>query len=809
MLILLAFGWWGMLAQNAITGMVKNEENQPLEGAHVWIKELRRGAITNNRGEFSLENLPSQGVVHLQISFLGFKTEKLTVDLSKPEPVFVSLKEQSIMGQEIIISATRAKETTPTSHVTLTSEKIRQQNSGQEIPMLLQIAPSLVATSDAGNGVGYSTFRIRGTDQSRINVMVNDIPLNDAESHGVFWVNMPDFSESVNIVQIQRGVGTSGNGAAAFGASVNLSTNNLEEDAYAEVNNAFGTFNSHKHTVKASTGLLSNNTAFDVRLSQIKSDGFIDRAFSDLKSFYFSGGYYSDKHVLRTNIFWGKEITYQAWEGVPKVKLLNDTARMRQFAQDAGYSDEETENLFNSNPRTFNRYLYHNQTDNYKQNHYQIFYTYTPNQSLKTNLALHYTQGFGYYESYRYNKKLSSFGLPNINIGDTIIKRTDLINRKFLDNDFYGIVASVINKLEKLETTFGGGLNRYDGHHFGTIIWSKFNNGTIIPDHEYYRNRGIKDDGNVYLRSTFKITESLSFYGDLQWRGIHYKIDGVDDDNRNVTQEHRYSFFNPKAGLFYVRESLSAFFSFAQAHREPTRSNFTDADPTRGVPKYERLNDFETGIQYKTSKGHLSLNGYFMHYNDQLVLTGNINDVGSPIMENVKDSYRLGVEMLFSVKILQNLQWTANTTLSKNKIRNFVAYFDDWDTWSQRVDTLKEIDIAFSPSVIAGSQMEWEPLKGFSMILSDNFVGKQFIDNTSNNNRALDPYWVSNLRLNYRYRISTAVAHVYFQINNLYNREYCSNAWVYTYFSNNEERMLDGYFPQAGRHFMIGLNVRF
>ncbi len=798
-----------LMAQSVLQGTVKMESGQPLSGANVWIKELKKGSVTDSSGNFSIFGLPLSGVVQLQVSFLGYKTEKILIDLSSVQPLEIVMQEQPIMGQEVIISATRAKENTPVSFTTVSSEKIQSNYSGQEIPMLLQITPSLVATSDAGTGIGYSVLRIRGTDLTRINVMVNDIPLNDAESHGVWWVNMPDFTENVNSFQVQRGVGTSTNGAAAFGASINLNTNALIEDAYAEVTNVAGSFNTRKHTLKAGTGLLANNTSFEIRLSQIKSDGFIDRADADLKSFYFSGGYYTDKHILRTNIFWGKEKTYQAWEGVPKVRLMNDTVGMIRFAVDAGYSSEETQNLLNSSARTFNRYIYPNQTDNYWQNHYQVFYTYKHNPNISANIAFHLTEGYGYYESYRYNKKLSKFGLPNMQIGDTLIRRTDLINRKFLDNLFYGVVASSVWNYNRLETILGGGVNRYDGDHFGTIIWSQFNNGTIRPDHEYYRNNGLKDDGNVYLRANYDLTNSFSLYGDIQWRAIQYRIKGIDDDQRDITQEHNYLFFNPKFGLFYQREKFSGYVSFARSHREPARTNFTDADSIHGTPKHEQLNNVEAGMRYKTEKLELGLNFYNMQYDNQLVLTGNINDVGNPIMENVKDSYRRGLEIQIDLKILNNLELTGFSTFSSNKINNFVFYVDDWDAWGQRIDTLKETTIAFSPSVIAGMQILWNPVKSFSITLTDHFVGKQYIDNSSSSERQLDSYWVTNLRFSYRKLFSRYNVSLFFQINNLYNKEYITNAWVYPYYSGGELRTLDGYFPQAGRNFTAGITLRF
>ena len=732
--------------------------------------------------------------------------------MSSNEEILIQLEIQALTAQEVIVSATRAHDNTPTSHQTVDLAKIKSNNAGQELPYLLQMTPSLVVSSDGGTGIGYTNFRIRGTDMTRINVTVNDIPLNDAESHGVFWVNMPDFTESVNSIQIQRGVGTSSNGAAAFGASVNLQTNSVEPDPYAEVNNVLGSFNTRKSMVKAGTGLLKNNLAFDVRLSQIKSDGFIDRAFVDMKSYYVTGGYYSDKHVVKANVFSGHEITYQAWEGVPKVKLNNDTAAFQQFADDSGYSQEETENLFNSNSRTFNRFLYKNQVDDYKQDHYQLFYTYKPLNSLNINLGLHYTNGFGFYESYKYNKKTASYGMPANVFGNDTIAKTDLIARKYLDNDFYGAIASVTYKDEMFDIVFGGGVNRYDGDHFGEVIWTKINSGSIAKDFEYYRNSGVKDDANAYLRTNIKLNSQIDLYADAQMRWIDYKIKGFDDDFRDVNQNHDYLFFTPKMGAYYHRDALSAYVSLGQGRREPTRSNFTDADTAKPLPASERLLDFEAGFAYKSDRMIVQANYYHMAYSNQLVLTGNVNDVGSPIMENVDKSFRQGVELSMGVKITNMLEWNVNATISQNKILNFIAHTDNWDNWEtgeQDIDTLGTTTIAFSPSFIGGSMITFRPFKGFSITLTDNFVGKQYIDNTENDDRMLDAYWVTNLRLNYEHTIWKCNATLFVQVNNLYNVDYSSNAWVYPYTFNSEVRVMDGYFPQAGTNLFVGLNLRF
>ena len=798
------------ICQTVIRGKVVTNENQPLPGANIVVKESGTGTATNENGEFYLPVNSDKKKLTLMTSFLGFKTDSREINTNTDHYIKIVMEEQSITGREIIVSALRADENTPASYTDIDRETITKWASDKDVPYLLTLTPSVVATSDAGTGVGYTTFRIRGTDQTRINITINDIPLNDPESHQVFWVNTPDIMSNAGSIQVQRGVGTSSNGAAAFGASVNIQTNQIEShEPYAELSTSAGSFNTFKNSAKVGTGILENNFSFDGRVSSIKSDGFIDRSFANLKSFYVSGGYFGEKHIVKANFFGGNEITYQAWEGVPKVRINNDVKGMEQFAADNGYSKEETENLFNSDSRTFNRFIYDNQIDNYKQNHYQMFYTYKPSSIFSVNAAIFLVTGEGYYESYRFNRKLSSFGLPDIVIGDTTIKRTDVIRRKWLDNDFYGFTGSATYQINNLKVVLGGGANQYDGNHFGNIIWAKYAGGQIPENYEYYRSKSIKDDANVYLKVNYRILRYFNIHGDVQMRLINYSITGIDDELRDITQEHNFPFFNPKLGVLFQKESLSAFVSLAQSHREPARSNFIDADPKKKRPTSERLLDLETGIGYQSKKISAGVTYYYMHYNNQLVLTGNINETGRPIMENVKKSYRTGVELQALYKPFEWLECAVNSTLSSNKISIFVFYVDNWDTGKQLVDTLKTTDIAFSPNLLFNSIITVKLIKKLSISLVESYIGKQYIDNSSNSDRALDAYWVTNLRLNYEQKIFGFNATLFGQINNIFNHFYSSNAWVYNYYYKKEFRMSDGYFTQAGINFVVGLNLRF
>lgn len=800
------------LGQSVIKGRVTDTNQQPLAGASVEIRELKVGTYTDTNGQFVFRQIENQQKLTLRISFLGYKPYQTTVETTANADLKIVMEEQIITTQEITVSTSRADAETPVSQTTISKTTIEEWNSGQDIPYILQLTPSIIATSDAGAGVGYTTFRIRGSDQTRINATINDMPLNNPESHQIYWVNIPDLAESTGSIQIQRGVGTSTNGAAAFGGSLNIQTNQVETKPYAEISNAAGSFNTFKHTAKAGTGILENNFYFDARISKIKTDGFIDRSFSDLESFAVSGGYVSNKHIIRANIMSGKETTYQAWEGVPKVRIENNTEGMLQFAEESGYSDEETQNLLNSGSRTFNRFMYNNQTDNYWQDIYQLFYTYKHNELFSANAALFGVAGEGYYESYKYGEDFEDYKLPDAVSGTDTITDTDLINRKWLDNKFYGFITSATYNSENLKITLGAGANRYDGYHFGRVIWTKYSGGQIPIDHEYYRNKGVKDDANAYLKANYKIFNYLNIYGDLQMRFIEHSIDGDDDDNRDVTQKHSFLFFNPKFGVMYQKEKVSAYASIAQSNREPDRSNFTDADPAKPAPKSERLFDLEVGANYNSSKFAAGLNYYYMHYKDQLVLTGMINDTGGAVMENVKQSYRTGVELMAAYKPLNWLELSANATLSQNKITGFVSYMDNWDNWEtgeQSIDTIGTTDIAFSPNVLAGTMITVKPVENLSVSLMNNYVGKQYIDNTSSNDRALDAYLVANLRINYVWEVFKVKANIFAQVNNIYNTKYSSNAWVYTYRFNQEIHTMDGYFTQAGINFMIGLTLRF
>lgn len=780
--LLLPMASW---AQFNLSGKVTQKETgKTLTGAHVSLVDQNKTTTTDTKGNFLFRKLEGDKY-ELKVSFVGYQPLHQVIELTSDRKVHFRLKQRAIMGDEVIISATRATERTPVTFQNIEQEEIEKINLGQDIPVLLESTPSVVTTSDAGAGIGYTGLRVRGTGLQRINVTINGVPLNDAESHGVFFVDLPDFSSSVNNIQIQRGVGTSTNGAAAFGASINIESQQSKAEPYATLDGGTGSFNTYKSTINAGTGLINDHWTIDARLSKISSDGYIDRAFSNLKSFYLSGGYYGKNDVLKAMVFSGKERTYQAWYGVPSDSL-------------------------NTN-RTYNPYTYENAVDDYQQDHYQLHYSHRFNDDLRINAALHYTHGEGYFENFKENKAFSDYQLDEPVIGNDTIEQTDLIQQKWLDNDFYGLTWSANYKPhDKLNIILGGAWNNYVGDHFGKVIWAEYASN-MSHNYRWYTNTGDKKDFNVFGKANFNITGKLSAYADFQYRRIDYDIDGLHDDLRDLTQTHTYNFMNPKAGFYYdISENNSLYLSAGVAHREPNRTVFRDADPNDN-PREERLVDYELGYKMQSNALSGSINLYYMDYKDQLVLTGEINNVGNPIMTNIDDSYRTGIELVGSINPLDKLRWDANLTLSQNKIKEFSAYIDDYDNWpQQQKEEIGKTNISFSPEIIGGSRLKYEVLDKLNISLISKYVGKQYIDNTSSDKRAIDPYFVTDINVSYSIH-TNLIPEISFSllVNNVFDVNYETNAWVYRYMSGGKEYEMNGYFPQAGIHFLAGLKLKF
>ena len=786
-------------AQNNVRGYVKDSKTQvPLPGATVGTL-----GTTDENGFFQF-NL--EGPAQAEVRFVGYKTK--TVELTSGTAIEILLDEDIVMTDEVVVMATRANELTPTTFSNINKLTLQKQNFGQDLPLVLNWTPSLVTTSDAGAGVGYTGLRIRGSDATRINVTINGIPYNDSESQGTFWVDVPDIASSTQSIQVQRGVGTSTNGAGAFGASINLQTNVRNDKPYADIINSAGSFGTHRHTIGFGTGLINNKLVFDGRLSTVKSDGFIDRGSSDLKSYYLSGGYYGEKTMIKAIVFGGQEVTYQSWNGIPQSKLNNDPEGLQATIDDLGWRDKPAlmDNLLNANSRTFNMFLYPNQVDNYRQDNYQLHFSHRFDPAFTVNAAAHLTRGRGYYEEYRYDDDYSDYGLQTDG-------SSDIIRRRWLDNYFYGVTFSLNYETDKLTSVLGGGVNRYDGDHYGTIIWAASNPG-IQPDYRYYFNNGLKDDANIFLKNTYQITEHLSGFLDLQYRGISYKTSGIENHQNTFNVDVNFHFFNPKLGLTYILSpEQNLYASYSRANREPVRDDFVDAIGDE-QPKPEEMNDLEAGWRFRKNGYALSANYYYMGYKDQLVLTGALNDVGASLRTNVDKSYRTGVELEATGRLSRKFSLGANLTLSQNKVLNFnevlYDYGANFDEYNVTEKKYSKTDISFSPNVIAGGIFSYTAFKGMEISWLTKFVGKQYLDNTSNDARKIDSYFINDLRLVYTLHpkgMREITLSVF--VNNLFDVKYASNGYTYGYFGGPLEVRQNYYYPQAGTNFLGMLALRF
>lgn len=715
--------------------------------------------------------------------------------------------------QEIQVVSTRATQKTPVAFSTISKEQIKKQNFGQDIPFLLTLTPSVVATSDAGTGVGYTGVRVRGTDATRINITTNGVPLNDAESHSLYWVNTPDIASSVEDIQIQRGAGTSTNGAGAFGASINMKTESVSTSPYGEVSGSYGSFNTHKEVIKVGTGLLNGLWGFDARLSNIGSDGYIDRASSDLKSYFFQGGYYGNNTIVKFITFGGKEKTYHAWNGVTAEQIMKYGRRYNS----SGGITNGTDSVVG---------FYNDQNDNYIQTNYQLLFTQRFSPIWNLNVTLHYTDGEGYYQEYKNDRSFEEYGLMPYMLDGMKVKKSNLIRQKRMDNGFGGGVFSLNYTGQRLVASFGGAANHYNGDHYGRVIWVKNYIGNLLPDHEYYRNKGEKTDINFYLKGNYElIKDHLNLYADLQYRHINYRIKGINDKWDWINEQmqalnvnNNYDFFNPKVGLFYqINRQNSAYASFSIAQKEPTRNNFTDAK-FGVIPSSEKLFDYEAGYTFTNSTFLAGVNFYYMKYKDQLILTGETNDIGEPLAANVPDSYRTGFEFILGAKITPWLSWNGNLTLSRNRIQNYTAVIYNYISateMSEKVENyLGDTPISFSPDLTFNSLFSFN-LKGFSAGFQSLYVGSQYVDNTGNKSssagsNSLDDYFVNNLRVGYTFPMKFLKSvSLNVLVNNIFNVQYISNGSVYSSMTDGKRSDEMYYFPQAGTNVLANLTVRF
>jgi len=723
----------------------------------------------------------------------------------------------TIALSEVEVLGTRASENTPVAYSNVTGKQIAAVNHGLDIPFLLTMTPSVITTSDAGAGVGYTSMRVRGTDATRINITVNDIPLNDSESHSVFWVNTPDFASSVRDIQVQRGVGTSTNGSGAFGASVNMRTQGFSRDAFAEVSGSYGSFNTNKETLRVGSGLLGDHWSVEARLSHIGSDGYRDRASSELVSYYGQLGYFGGGTSLRFITFGGKEDTYHAWDGISRDDLkenrtYNPNGEIKHDGKVTGF--------------------YKDQKDIYRQTHYQLIWNQTFNPEWKLNVALHYTDGYGYYQEYKNARTLKEYGLEPVVTPDGTSKKASLVRKKCLDSGFGGGVFSLQYSGERLAATLGGGINRYTNDHYGQVIWVENYTSPLAPDHEYYRNYARKNDFNIYIKGNYIITGGLSAYADLQYRHIGYRMRGDNDKwDWTASPEHLqvldidepFDFFNPKAGLNWQMNEHNRFYaSFAVAQKEPTRNNYNDG-PLVKHPTSEKLYDWEAGYELRSGRFSAGANFYYMKYKDQLVLNGKINEIGELMAENVPDSYRMGVELMAGYRFTDWLRWDVNATLSRNRIKDYVGYVSDYDAdtwddmWTQTEIHAGDKTIAFSPSVTVGSLIALD-YKGFTAALQSQYVSRQYLDNFERKEDSLDPYFVNNLDLAYTFKLPhlrsvTVGATIY----NLLDEKYETNGYSQTcalYPGGSKDAQYNLYsdprfYPMAGINALGHITLKF
>lgn len=765
--------------QFSVTGSVRDaRQDQVLSGATVQLEATEYFAITDENGKFRIANIRA-GKYTVVVRFVGFTPEEREINVSNDLELSFDLIASVQMTDEVVVYATRAHEKTPTTFTHVNKQTLEKQNFGQDIPMLLNWTPSMVTTSDAGAGVGYTGLRIRGTDASRINVTINGIALNDSESQGVFWVNTPDLASSVQSIQIQRGVGTSTNGAGAFGATVSVQTDVLARDPYVEGMASYGSFNTQRYTFKGGTGLIKDRWSFDARVSKINSDGFLRRASSDLNSYYLSGAFYGEKTIVKAITFGGHEETYQAWNGVDKETM--DVDRRFNYSG-AIYDDTGIIERF-----------YDREVDDYRQDHYQLHISQQLSDYWNGNISFHYTRGKGYFEQYKQDEAFEDLGLPNVTIGNETIESSDVIVRRWLDNDYYGATFSTNHAKGNTDLTFGGAFSRYDNaRHFGEIIWSEIALESPIR-HVYYDGESQKSDFNFFGKLSYAWSENLSSFLDLQYRSIDYQTSGVDNDQSAYAVDDHFDFFNPKLGVSYELSSNSVLYtSYAIANREPNRTDYLDG---AGKPKSERLGNLEIGWR-KTSKRYgLDVNYYLMNYTDQLVLTGAISDVGAPIRANIGKSYRTGVEVSGTINFSDKINWMANATWSINRNRDY-TWLDASNNQRKRNTT-----IILSPSWVAGNQIRWKPFERFEANLLTKYVGKQFLDNTDDANVALDAYLVNDLRFSYQFMpANVRLIEVGLLINNVFDAEYASNGYGYG--------GVPYFYPQAGINFLAMLTVK-
>tara|TARA_Y100000816_G_scaffold50302_1_gene31992 strand:- start:22095 stop:24431 length:2337 start_codon:yes stop_codon:yes gene_type:complete len=759
--------------QYTISGKVVNNNLDILSGASIKIEETNMGTSSDGNGEFTL-NL-DKGKYTILISYTGFQSIEKEIFLEEDKKLNFILLVDDLVLDEVLVTAVRATQNTPITYSNLNKKELSKRNLGQDIPILLNYLPSVISSSDAGAGIGYTYLNVRGSNSERINVTINGIPYNDAESHGTFWVNLGDFASSTENLQLQRGVGTSTNGSGAFGASLNILTDVISEKASGEISNSFGSYNTRKHTIKFSTGKLNNHFEISGRLSKIYSDGYVNRAFSDLKSYFIQGSYSNENSLIKAISFGGSERTYQSWYGIDAKQLLED--------------------------RRQNPYTYENEVDDYNQNHYQLHWNKKLNDNWSTNLGLNYTKGSGFFEQYKTDEKAEDFN-------NIINDNSNVIVRRWLDNNFYVINFNATFKNKNLNLVSGLSYSNYSGDHFGEVIW-----GNNLVSHasigdRYYMSDALKKDLNIFSKATYSISEEFSAYLDLQGRFVNYETAGLTSDRVPIDINTNFNFFNPKLGFIYkIKDHNSLYLSYAKAQREPNRNDFEN-----GVSKEERLDDYELGWRYNKENFSFNSNLYFMNYSNQLVLTGEIDDVGAPIRATSGNSYRLGLEIDSDIKIGQNFSIRTNAAISSNKNRDFKASING------NLENLGNTPISFSPNLIVGNILTYEANEKLQFSFLSKYVGRQYMSNLNSNitnQDVLESYFTSDINLGYTIETKKVFTSIVINaiINNIFNKKYVDRGYYYTYnYPDNNGNIITGdgagYYPQATTNFLIGISFK-
>lgn len=710
---------------------------------------------------------------------------------------------KSISLSEVSIIGTKADKKTPVSYKNVDKKEISKNNFGQDLPYLMSLTPSFVSTSDAGTGIGYTGMRIRGIDPTRINVMINGVPYNDSESQGTFFVDIPDIASSLENIQIQRGVGTSSNGAGAFGASVNLQTNYLSTNKFAELGISGGDFGTIRTNIAAGTGHFLKNWAIEGRISKINSNGYIDRSSVDLLGYFVQGGYFSDKTTIKLIAFGGNEVTGIAWNGIePK-----DIAKYGRTYNSAG----------DMNINGMLGVKYRKNTDNYMQNHYQLVLAHYFTYNLKLGVTLHYTRGLGYTDEYKTGRKLKEYGLHNYidPITNKTIKKVSLIREKYLDNNFYGLISTLEYTNNNLRLTFGISGNKYDGKHYGYIRWIEMYQNPVDPNNKYYDGKGVKDEASAFLKANYVIISGLNLYADLQYRFINYKITGsVDNRTRIVPMDlnRKFNFLNPKGGILYnINRNNEIYASVSVAQREPDRSAYTQVEP-KDYPKPEKLVDYELGYRFHNSILNIGADIYYMDYLNQLVASGRKSDVGEDILQNIKNSYRAGIELTYGIKFLKYIHIDGSFSYSKNKLKKYIyaydAYDANWNDLPQVQRVFENNDIAYSPNIVTSNMLSFQ-YNGWNLGIVNRFVDKQYLDNTQNEEKSIPSYDITDIKLGYQISTKTFdnIA-INLSINNIFNKQYTSTGWSYSYIKSSKDVNGIGIYPQAGTNILMGMTIR-